>query len=182
MSIIDLYKSKNYRFFSDPYSMNVYGIRSGKRSNKFDDVLGVIYSDGFNTFTREYPCTVDPGIPWLIAPMDPGGTAAIVEGQYRSLWRMGTFKGRRALIQITPIKVYRDNNRNQTFEYGTNMTEGMYGIFLHPSFQGADASEVDRSSAGCIVPRRDVDFEHFMQTLDLQVLAGLGNTFTFTLF
>lgn len=170
-------------FFEQPYSMNLYAIRAKKGINSFDDLLGVTYNDGNHQFTNEYPCTVDPGVPWLLNPMDQGGAAAVVEGQYRGVWQLGKFHNTPALIQIRPILVYRDNDRNTTFEYGAKKTEGNYGIFLHQHFQGTNsAARIDKSSAGCIVPQTLTDWSHLFNVLQKQINAGLGDTFSFTLF
>lgn len=165
--------------------MNIYGIRNPIQApNKFNDILGVIYNNGLTTVRCEFPATVDPGTHWLINPMDRGGAAAIVEGQYRKLWQLGTFNKTLALIQVSPIKVYRDNDRNTTFDYNPiSITEGNYGIFLHPHFQSNDlAAEIGNSSAGCVVPQRTMDFNYFMNIISLQAVRGLGKTYTFTLF
>ena len=179
------FDKRGYRFFTEPYSMNIYAIRNKTQApNKFNDILGVAYSNGLTTVQCEFPATVDPGTNWLVNPMDRGGAAAIVPGQYLALWKLGTFKGTRALIQIRPIKVYRDNNRNEVFDYNPrDITEGMYGIFLHQHFQGIDiASIVGTSSAGCVVPQRLVDWKYFFDVIELQRENGLGDTYTFTLF
>ena len=164
--------------------MNIYGIRSGRRTNKFDDIIGVTYRNEYNAFRCEYPCTLDPGLPWLLSPMDPGGAAAIYPGQYRGVWQMGSFRGRRALLQIRPITVYRDNNKDAVFDYNPDSrTIGMYGIFAHPHFQRTvRADNVGTSSAGCPAFASDLDINHFFSVLDLQFEHKMGNIFTFTLF
>lgn len=183
--IINEYKLKGYMFFDQPYSMNIYAIRNRLQSpNKFNDILGVIYNNGLVTVNVQIPATVDPGTHWLKNPMDKGGAAAIAPNQYRGLWQLGKFKGSDALIQIRPVKVYRDGNRDATFDYNpSSITEGMYGIFLHQHFQDMDiAFNIDTSSAGCVVPQRIVDWTYFFDIIKLQVRYKLGDTFTFTLF
>ena len=180
------YKEKGYAFFSRPFSMNVFGVRSSNRiAGAFDDYLGVIYNTDLNEQELYViACTLDAGAPWLLKPMDPGGAAGIVPGQYRNLWQLGTFKGTDALIQINPVKIYRDNNRDLTLDYSADRTtEGDYGIFLHEHFQFLEkAEEVKDSSAGCVVPERKSTHKKFINILKMQVTARLGNRYSFTVF
>jgi len=185
LDVIKEYKLKGYAFFEQPYSMNIYAIRNKVQApNKFNDILGVIYNNGLTPVNVQMPATVDPGTHWLLNPMDRGGAAAIIPGQYRGLWRLSKFKGTDALLQIRPIRVYRDNNKDARFDYHiSSATEGDYGIFLHQHFQKVDiATEINTSSAGCVVPQRIIDWEYFFEVIKLQITYGLGDTFTFTLF
>lgn len=185
MDIIKEYDIKGYRFFDEPYSMNIYGVRNKhNKPNVFNDILGVVYNNGHTTINAQFPATLDPGTHWLINPMDRGGAAAIFPGQYPGVWQLGKFKGTDALLQIKPIKVYRDNNRDAYFDYLIeSFTEGNYGIFLHQHFQNREVAEtIDLSSAGCVVPQTIRDWDYFFKLIKMQVLVGRGNVYSFTLF
>lgn len=182
-----IYNKKKYIFFDKgKYNLNLFAIRSNNRvSNSFDDYFGVAYIDINNkeqVFIFE--CTTDPGTYWLKNLMDIGGTAIIVPDQYRSLWKLGTFYKVLALIQINNIKIYRDGNKDDIIDIiPKSITEGIYGIFFHEHYQNKEiASYVEKSSAGCIVPKDRKDHRKIMHLCLEQIRQGLGTEFTFTLF
>jgi len=177
-----------YVFFTGKFNMNLFAVRGKDRvPDAFDDTLYVVYEDSTGEpVVQEFPCTVDPGIPWLVAPMNPGGAAAIAPGQYRRAWKIGKFRGTDALIQVGNFRIFRDNDKNKTFDYrpeSVHTSQPTDGIFLHEHFQTFDEARIiDRSSAGCVVPKQRYGHRKLMRILNLQKFAGLGDTFTFTLF
>ena len=112
------------------------------------------------------------------------GTAAIKEGQYRGVWQFGRFRGAKSLLQIREFTCYRDNNRDDVFDYLPDFTtKGLDGIHMHEHFQAEDVAQVvSNSSAGCVVPASRYLHYQFMWLCEQQIASGYGNTFTFTLF
>ena len=185
--------AKGYPVFTNGlFNLNFGGIRSVERTaNRFDDWLYCFFNapdakDNGKAKEQLFvaQATVDPGSPWLKAPMDPGGAAAIVPGYYPKVWQYGpAFRGYECLRQRLPLKVYRDNNRDNVFDIDpSKMTEGMYGIFVHPHFQARVLAEtVETSSAGCLVCQNNEDHAKLMTACALGV-ARYGNAISFALF
>lgn len=186
--IEQIFRRNGHVFFKGAFNMNLFAVRGdGRVSDAFDDTLFLVYTDNEGEIhIKFYECTVDPGIPWLISPMNPGGAAAIAPGQYRRVWKLGNFKGTDALRQIGNFRIFRDNDKNAMFNYNpkTIMPSPFTdGIFLHEHFQKPDvAIRVNDSSAGCVVLRSRKDHNQLMELLKLQAANGKGDTFTFTLF
>lgn len=185
----ELFNSKNYAFFKGNYNLNLFAIRSKNSTiNRFDDTFFIAYekivNNKIDSVIESFACTVDPGDYWMINPMDPGGTAAIYPGQYRGVWKLGYFRGTKALLQVRNFKIYRDNNKDRIFDYNPlKTTEGLYGLFMHRHFQRVNpASFVSTSSAGCVVPEDDKNMDRTILLVENQNKAGYGTTCTFTLF
>lgn len=170
----------------------LFGIRNKNRDQKpdaFDDVVGVLVPISGQYRLSFYEATTDPGKLELLDPSfaeaKRNGTAIMKEGQYRGAYRLGyhgSGKWRhRALIQVRAITIYRDNNRNDTLDiHPLNTTEGLYGINIHGAALWKSIESIGRYSAGCQVVNSN--YEDFITNVELQVAAGLGHTFTYTLF
>lgn len=178
-------KKKGYVYFDKgAFNLNLIGVRASgnKITNAFDDVLVVIYKDkNNNTIKRCFSFTTDPGLYYMKNNLSPKGCAIVKEGQYRGLWKVGLHQGKyRALVQNKPIKVYRDNNKDNYYDLLPNkIEEGVFGINLHKA--GKDSIQVDKWSAGCQVISSSLEFDHFMELVDKQIKNEMGNTFTYTL-
>ena len=190
-SIVDYFKlktvmaKKNYRFYSDPFDINIFGIRATNPIvNTFCDLLGVAYTDeNGKPQIMIAPATTDPGFYWLENPMNIAGTAIVVPGQYHSLWTPGLHSGYRALIQSGNIKVYRDRNKNDVLDMDpSTIQEGEFGIDNHHALdQAAPTPTVGKFSAGCQVWAILADFLAMMGLVDKQIAAGLGSLFSYSL-
>jgi hypothetical protein len=185
-------KAKGYVWFDDPsnkgFDVNIVGIRNNdpgvgdKVTNVFDDWLSITYKDetGQWQFYR-YKITTDPGTKAVKEFSNPNGVARVVPGQYRGLWMVGLHKGQyEALRQKGKIKVYRDKNRDMTFDE-TNIYEGdSFGINCHRSNPNTESEYVENWSEGCQVFKRVKDFNHFMEIVR-KAKELHGNSFTYTL-
>jgi hypothetical protein len=183
----DVFKAmlnKNYKVYSRPYELNIVGIRSAvNKPNKFDDVFFIFYKNDKNQIIYKiFPCTTDPGTYWLNYPMNPLGTAAVKAGQYIDAYKIGLHRGYTALQQAGNLKVYRDLDRNDTFDF---LEDKVYnasadaGINIHKAGAGA-TEDVNKWSAGCQVFKSTKDFDEFM--LAAKKHRDLyGNKFTYTL-
>jgi hypothetical protein len=176
-------KVKNYKFFeSGDYNLNIIGIRNSdtgsKVTNVFDDLLTVSYKIGDVWHFKKWAATTDPGTKGVKEFHNAQGVARLVPGQYKGSHAIGLHQGKyEALRQVKPLKVYRDSNKDMTFDEKV-ITEGIYGINIHKA--GADSTYVENWSEGCQVFKKSADFDSFMAIV--KKAASLhGNSFTYTL-
>ena len=179
-------KSKGYVWFegNKDYDVNIVGIRNsstGKKvTNVFDDHLSVSYKlDGEWQF-KLYSITTDPGTKAVKEFHNPKGVARLVPNQYRSSYTIGLHQGKyEALRQQKPVKVYRDKNKDMTFNE-TVIEEGIFGINIHRSSPTSESTYVENWSEGCQVFKKIKDFNDFMSVCN-KGRDAFGNSFTYTL-
>lgn len=169
---------KDYLLYEDG-RLNIVGFRQGTVADKFEDWISILFKDEFGWHSNSWKATTRPGIPWLLKPMNPNGTAILVPGQYVEAYSLGLHKGKKALIQVEKVKVYRDDNRDSTWdENKDSIEEGYFGINIHrPGFM---SKTVGLNSAGCQVFEDGYDFDEFMWWCWKQA-ETLKNRFTYTL-
>jgi len=176
-------KSLGHVIFDDPkydYDLNIFGIRNKNgKTNSFDDLMGCIYLWDGEWRSHYWRATVDPGLYWLENPMNVKGTAVLCPGQYRGAYEIGEHKGKAALVQVGPVKVWRDPNRDKSIDTWGEPDEGFFGINIHRA--GKSSKLVNRWSAGCQVFANTSDFESFMENCDLQTKLTGFKTFSYTL-
>lgn len=177
-------KAKGYVWFegAKDYDLNIVGIRNSATGNKvtnvFDDTMTVSYKVGGNWVFKHWPCTTDPGTKGVREFHNAAGVARLVEGQYRGSHTLGLHQGKyEALKQAKPVKVYRDANKDMTYDE-TKIQEGIFGINIHKA--GADSTYVENWSEGCQVFKRAADFEAFM-VIAREAAKIHGPSFTYTL-
>lgn len=176
---------KGYVYFTNgKYNLNIIGIRKAgtKVTNQFDDYIVVEYIDVYGIKTREiFPATTDPGLSNIKKPLSRKGCAILVPGQYRGCWTIGYHKGKyEALVQSKPVKVYRDGDLDNTYDFNPKtIEEGIYGINIHKA--GNNSTIVNGWSAGCQVLANRRDFDELMKLAHRQYSNGYGKTFTYTL-
>jgi hypothetical protein len=168
------------------FYMNLFGIRgydnTGWHENRVDfynDTIGFFFTDEYrNQNLLLFKGTTDTGLKYLKAPINNDGTAILKEGQYQDGYKIGLHKGYNALIQNTPVSVYRDNNKNSQLDYDDLTTQvGFFGINIHKS----DGSGVISGySAGCQVFESVEDFNIMMSFAERH--SKLYKTFNYTLF
>jgi hypothetical protein len=175
--------AKGYRFFdSGDYNLNLVGIRTFDNSaNTFNDWLLVAFYQYCQPVLLAFPATTDPGSFHREYPAHVDGTAIMVPGQYPGLWQLGLHQGRYdALVQVGPVKLYRDNNRDRVLDFDAPIHVGVFGINCHRGSEFHTSNNVDKWSAGCQVLANPVDFELLM-VLCRQARNRYGNGFTYTL-
>jgi hypothetical protein len=179
-------KAKGYVWFEDAnnkgYDVNIVGIRNSatgdKVTNAFDDHLTVSYKENGEWKTYSWPATTDPGKKGVMEYHNKDGVARLVEGQYRGSHGIGLHQGKyEALKQAKNVKVYRDANRDLTYNEN-KIAEGVFGINIHKA--GADSTYVENWSEGCQVFKKAADFEAFMK-ICRKARDIHGNSFTYTL-
>ncbi len=177
-------KAKGYVWFegAKDYDLNIVGVRNSATGNKvtnvFDDVMTVSYKVGGNWVIKQWACTTDPGTKGVKQFGNVNGVARLVEGQYRGSHTLGLHQGKyEALRQAKPVKVYRDANKDMTYDE-TKIQEGIFGINIHKA--GVDSTFVENWSEGCQVFKRAADFEAFM-VIAREAAKIHGPSFTYTL-
>jgi len=173
-------KQLGYRVFEgQPYDLNMIGIRSpnrDQRANPFDDVIMIWYKDPLGTWICEsWAATTDPMSHYLTSPMNPDGTAIMCEGQHRGLWKLGLHRGKPALVQAAPVKVYRDKDKDTIVEMDPASSQiGMFAINFH-------GGTGPYASAGCQVVPDWKYVDRVRELLELQNRHGYGESVTYTL-
>jgi hypothetical protein len=163
--LLDVVDSLGHAVFeSGTYNLNIIGIRSKTNEvNTFDDRICVVFRDEMGWITRTWEATCDPGQYWLDYPSNVAGTAILVPGQYRGVYKIGKHRGQYdALVQKGgAVKVYRDANKDEVLDMDPDTEqEGYFGINIHKA--GEHSTEVNKWSAGCQVFANNDDFEEFM--------------------
>lgn len=180
-------QSKGYAWFESAkdYDLNIVGIRNsatGKTvTNKFDDWMTVSYKVKGVWQFHIWPCTTDPGITYTTQKLlSPKGVARLIPGQYRGSHQVGMHQGKyEALVQREPVKVFRDANKNLTYDE-TATEEGLFGINIHRSSPTGVSALVDGWSAGCQVLANINDFSKLMNLAN-KARDNFANKFTYTL-
>ena len=158
-------KAKGYVWFEDAankgFDVNIVGVRNSDTgqavTNAFDDRITVSYKENGNWVFKEWIITTDPGKKGVKEYHNAAGVARLVEGQYRGSHTLGLHQGKyEALKQQKPVKVYRDANRDMTYDEN-KIAEGIFGINIHKA--GADSTYVENWSEGCQVFKKAADFE-----------------------
>ena len=181
-----LFKAKGYVWFTKGnYNLNIIGIRSNnnnKVTNKYDDMLVVDYNTGNGHKRVCYTITTEPGLYYIENLCNSKGVAILVPGQYRGCWQIGLHRGKyKALCQKKEVKVYRDGNKNMTYDMTPeSIDKGIFGINIHRSNQSWIRSTIDKYSAGCQVFNSPIEFNAFMRLCEEQRKL-YGNSFTYTL-
>ena len=181
-------KAKGYVWFEDAankgFDVNIVGIRNsstGKKvTNVFDDWLTLSYKEGGVWKYHNWAITTDPGTKAVREFHNPNGVARLVPNQYRGSHIIRLHQGKyEALGQDRPVKVWRDKNKDMTFDEAT-IQEGVFGINIHRSNPTTESAYVENWSEGCQVFKRVKDFNEFM-TICRKSRDVHGNRFTYTL-
>ena len=175
-------------FDKGDYNLNIIGVRNSdtqdKVTNRFDDKLTLSYKANGKWQFHSFDCTTDPGTHWVENIMRKDGVAILKPGQYRGSHIIRKHQGRyEALGQDRPVKVYRDDNRDQWYNlYESAVQEGLFGINIHRAtkYAGKKSTQVDKWSAGCQVIAANDDWKLFMK-ICRKSRDEWGNRFTYTL-
>ena len=180
-----IFTEKGYKFFEGTYDLNIIGLRSPDPTpNIFNDIILVVYQNEAKLWMVEaFQATTDPGLYWMLNPENTRGTAIVAEQQARKVWKKGLHKGLPALVQVNPIIVIRDFNKDRKLDYNSARREtGVFAINMHRSRNDGVATQVvDKWSAGCQVLSLNKDMERILTLVDLQKKNGNGEFVTYTL-
>jgi len=182
--IKSILKQNGYALYSEPYRLNIVGLRSESIvPNRFDDEIHVFYAKSDGSWNYHiWPATTDPGTFWLNNPVYEQGTAILAQGQYQNSYAIGKHKGLYdALVQMKPVTVIRDYDRDALLDfYNGEKQTGNFGINIHRAESTGTTKQINKYSAGCQVFQNAHDFEQFM-TLCEQHRKLYGNSFTYAL-
>jgi hypothetical protein len=174
--------SYGYKFYEEPYKLNIVGLRKVLHTNAFDDDIYVAFKDEKDTnYFQAWPITTDPGFSSLMNPQKRKGTAILVEDQYLDTFAIDYHRGNYQAIcqRLAEVKVYRDNGKDKKHDLDPDTIDtGFFGINIHKA--GILSKLVDGWSAGCQVFAKESDFNVFM-TLCKTHSKRHGNKFTYTL-
>jgi hypothetical protein len=181
-ALISTLRSKGYVIYEEPEKLNIVGVRSNSTTpNKFDDKIYAFWKTKQGEWKGKFwQATTDPGTYYLNNPLSKLGTAILKQGQYVDSYAIGLHKGQyTALVQVKPVTVIRDYDRNAVLDFNNGREEtGLFGINIHKA--GKNSSEVDQWSAGCQVFSKSADFNEFIELAQKQK-SLYGNKFTYTL-
>lgn len=181
-------KSKGYKIYTDPFKLNIWGIRSkASTPNRFDDTLSVFYNSSeterIQWRKHSFKITTDPSTYWLTNPIKPRGTAILAQGQYENAYKVDLHRGKYyALCQrLEKVKIIVDYNKDNVLDFKNTRTQtGMFGINIHRARKLGVTYEIDNHSAGCQVFQNADNFNFFMRLCEMHRKAH-GNRFTYTL-
>jgi hypothetical protein len=184
--IIKQAKSLGYTIYTQPFKLNIIGVRSANRTDqsKFDDKIAYFtYDNNGKLIGKIAIATTDPSTAWLNLPMNSAkGTAILKSGEYKDAYAIGLhLKKYQAVVQNKPVTVIRDNDRNAIINYLSKTEKGIFGINIHKASVGKNNEYlIGKDSAGCQVFQKVADFNDFMlmanKSKDLH-----GNVFSYIL-
>jgi hypothetical protein len=169
-SLKDKFKELGYEWL--PFMF--IGIRSKEnQQNKFDDTFIYVNNDNLQFFEN----TTNAGTTYLQKLLNPKGTAMLAPNQYKNTWALGLHRGKyTALVQVRPVKVYRDADKDTVSEVTKVIDEGLFGINIHKANTGI-TSLINGHSAGCQVFQNSAHFDYIISECKK---SGLKQ-FTYTL-
>jgi hypothetical protein len=182
--IINQLSKLNYTTYTNPFQLNIVGIRCAiKKTNSFNDVLIIFYKDEKDAWQfHSFKATTWPGLYWLQHPLSKLGTAILKPNQYKDAYAIGLHRSKyTALVQIKPVAVIRDNNKDAILNTNTLIEQtGMFGINIHHANTIGTTSVVNKYSAGCQVLANITEFNVLMELAKKHKVL-YGNSFTYTL-
>ncbi|BAY84383.1 peptidoglycan binding domain-containing protein [Calothrix parasitica NIES-267] len=185
-ALINYARSRNWEVRTGKRRYNVFyvqgmfpsGVRNNNTPNKFNDSRFLVEVNPTPKLVGAWEASIEPGNYYTKQPMKQEGAAQIqVPGQYRA-WRIGKHKGREiALIQVAPVHIIRDFNRNSKID---KLDKKEYSIIGANQHSGSDQKFVDNSSAGCPVGRTVEGHQEFMSYLQKDVDFQANDNFIFS--
>lgn len=182
-----IFNNLNYAYFtSGEYNLNIIGVRANmdnRVTNRYDDVIVVEYKENGKLIRKIWDITTEPGSKLMRNPSNSKGTAILVPGQYRGVYKIDLHRGKyKALCQRNgSVKVYRDKDRDNVYDCDVNtIDKGWFGINIHRSNETYTRTTIDGYSAGCQVFNNPKDFAEFMKLVEKSA-SIYGNKFTYTL-
>lgn len=160
-NLYDFLDKEGYKF----NEFNPFAIRN------FDKIREGIYNDSIGLLSEKLIYivrgTTDPS-PFYIEtkPMNPKGTAVLLEGLHDRIWMVGIHAGRvTALVNgwrgIHKTKQQKVKRLDKNYKFTPKIYKGWYCCNLHPAFDAKES--IGRSSAGCQVIMNRLEFNRYMQ-------------------
>ena len=182
-----IFNNLGYAYFtSGECNLNIIGVRANmdnRVTNRYDDIIVVEYKENGKLIRKVWDITTEPGSKLMRNPSNSKGTAILVPGQYRGVYKIDLHRGKyKALCQRNgSVKVYRDKNRDNVYDCNVDtINTGWFGINIHRSNETYTRATIDGYSAGCQVFNNPKDFAEFMKLVEKSA-SIYGNKFTYTL-
>lgn len=141
--------------FETAYDANLIVIRRDSEPlDTYDGLVTLSYREPSGAW-RTVSCraATRPGTGYLKSPMNKGGTACLVPGRNPGSHQLGLHKGTTpALVQVAPVRVWRDNDRDAILDSkpGDTVYDDATGVNVHEC-------SAPRYLAGCIgVPKAEL--------------------------
>ncbi|BAZ53287.1 peptidoglycan binding domain-containing protein [Nostoc sp. NIES-4103] len=169
--IIKYMLAQNYQVFTGSKEYNIVYLEgmngdwtlNSDTPNGFNDCRIVIeVVDGIPKIVDHWQATTEPGRHYTFNPMNSQGAARIKFGQYKS-WAVGVHgnaERHEALVQVAPITVHRDFNKDFK-RTGDKLDTGLFAINQHWGYD-APRNDIKNASAGCLVGRMRQGHREFM--------------------
>jgi hypothetical protein len=155
-----------------------------RRPDAFDDLrlLLRVAPDGRPEIAGAWTATTDSGRPAVEGPAEPQGAPRLLPGQHRA-WVMGrtaigTELEQEALVQVAPLPVTRDANRDFHRE-GDAVERGLFVLDQHGAMDAPRERE-GGTGAGCLVGRAQDGHRDFMARLREDPRWRVDNAHRFT--
>lgn len=172
-------------FTSGEYNLNIIGVRNPEDiPNVFNDSLHVIFKSGGAWQEHKFEVTTDPGTYFLNVPMRRDGTAILMHPQQmRGAFELGYHKNTyKCLRQVLPVKVWRDNNKDDVIDYGNLANSQSWGIQIHRANSKFRTQRIGRYSAGCTVFSCPLEYAKFINIIETSLsINPTWKRFSYTL-
>lgn len=177
---------KGYKIFEGdkkPFNLNIVGIRSNDMTpDDFNDLITIFWRYNSHWSLLKFKATTDPGLYYLNNPIKgTKGTGILKPNQYPGMWEIGKHKGEEAFVQVKECSVYRDDNRDSSFDMDESTVEtGYFGCNGHNSNNLMESIKVGKYSAMCQVWANPHEHAVAMKIANV-ALEYWNNSFTYTL-
>jgi hypothetical protein len=170
-AIVNYMAKKKYVISESAREINIVYIEGMDKDGDLNDDLPNCFNDlrlviqfvgGKPKIVGCWEGTTEPGAYYTYNPMNRLGAARIAFGQYKA-WRMGIHgnsQPHEALVQVAPVKVHRDLDRN-FIRTGDRVESGLFGINQHWGYDLPE-SNIGQASAGCLVGRTRKGHQQFI--------------------
>lgn len=183
--IISAAESEGYTIDKRPFKLNVIGVRNlaDTMPDEFQDQIAYFYYDNKGIPVGKVARgTTSPSVLYLKNPMVERGTAILKQGEYKDAYAIGLHRGKySALVQVKPVTVIRDNDRNSYLDFFADTQTGLFGINIHRASIGKqNQAIIGKDSAGCQVFMFKEDFDAMMN-MAYKSREMYGNKFSYIL-
>ncbi|AFY42074.1 peptidoglycan-binding protein [Nostoc sp. PCC 7107] len=186
--IVKYMLAQNYQVFTGTKEYNIVYVEgidgdwnlNSDTPNAFNDrriVIEVV--NGTPKIVDHWQATTEPGRYYTVNPMNPGGAARIKFGQYKA-WAVGLHgnaERHEALVQVSPITVHRDFNKDYQ-RTGDKLDTGLFYVNQHWGYD-APSNDIKNASAGCLVGRMRQGHKEFMSIIKQDRRYVANNDYVF---
>jgi hypothetical protein len=176
------YVSRQHGAYNIVYveGMNEDGTINEDAPNEFNDRRIVIeIVAGVPQIVGNWQATTEPGRHYTNSPLNPLGAARIQFGQYKA-WQIGMHGNsdrHEALVQIAPVTVCRDRNKDYK-RTDDRLDTGLFAINQHWGYD-APTRDIKNASAGCLVGRTRYGHQEFMRLIKSDRRIAINPAYVF---